>query len=230
MRMEGPRTPQEVSFAKEAHRKRDVERSRQSERLEEQPTLVDVREHLVRRGLERLCPTIHDCKPANVEPVLTQDLETAREKRDEEQLLHIRRLLWTDSRQINTNDSPKRAESIAQRLLAEVLRKQQEIARYDADAVHDLKERIADIRNIIESLRRNRYGKDLEDETVLVESWFASALYTSQSPYEGIRKRALRELSDLRILRDEFYFRRCFPSWAKLRDSFIDQKSLEDKR
>lgn len=130
----------------------------------------------------------------------------------------IRRLVWFVSQGLNANTSSDAAKRALRRHIEQTESERDFVRRYDPREADIVEERIAELRQMSEAIEMGNSGEDLRDAASAIEGELSSTIskITHGSPY--IKRDGERELSDLRVIRDEIYLLLLFPNLAKNRE------------
>lgn len=172
-----------------------------------------------------------NASPEEVERLLMDDLwmiyasDDGDDTEREAQKDCLRRLIWKNSQHLNKSESPEAALLAAIRLEREAEAEQAYAESSGIEQAEEADDRHARIVQLKETLALNIRGDghgtndDLRPILDTIEGEYTSALHTAAHGFtEKLKEQAAKDLSDLRLIRDEIYLRHLFPNQAKLRD------------
>ncbi len=190
--------------------------------VEMPPQLKDVGRYLTEHG--HPIPS-RDLSPMErhraVEKILMDDLfQTYTEEDGAEKRNMIRRFIWAVSRKINLNDDPNLATTALLRHLQMLDTERTYDAIANAGNTEELDDRIGRLTEMKEGLHYGVTGEDLTPHAETAESEYSEALrVVNQNLTDGLKEKAEQDLTDLRLVRDEIYFRLLFPNQARMNDN-----------
>lgn len=217
--MSGPRTPAEVQIAR---RERKERRERLSEvELERMPGQDALISYLQRRGRGSDCTDELHCYPERYESKLMDDMYAARAANHEESLREIREVIWTGSWRLHKTHDPMTAARLVEDLRDKVDREQSVLEATHPQDAKDMQETLDELSAVSEVLRDLKTGDTLEPATQTIEDRYASTLRRAEAEHSlpRVREQAKKELSGLRVVRDELYYSLLFPNWARTRNA-----------
>lgn len=222
MHMGGPRTPAEIAFAREEHRKKLKRAAESTFVWEDEPELMDVLAYLKKTGRGDLCSDIMDCRPGRYEPQLVSDLMEARRQDDHDKVQQLRGLILAGSKPANRNASPRDAHEALRELISEDMIVQSRIGRTDPDEAKERGEAIDSLREVARAIQNEQVGESIEDETKTIEDRFELAIqHVLRERNARARKQAIRDLHRHRQVRDEIYYSRLYPGKAETRNVML---------
>ncbi len=228
MRMEGPRTPNEIARA----RKERAQGHEPEAGIEHMPSVTDLYAYLKTHGHEEACANAYSCDPWKYEPVLFEDLIDIRATtNDAVALRELRGLIRAGSWMTYERQTP---EDLRSHLKTVRTREQQEwewrIRNADPDTSKEyregMKEEMEDLDQVEHALRMHAVGEEAAKAAKTVEDLAASAwlelkkqvaangLEWDDVPHASETRQLYKEVEGLRPLRDELYFRSLYPNLA----------------
>lgn len=220
--MGGPRGSAEIQRARDAHRERQkkFEREPQLERLPGHDALIN---YLQRLGRGEDCTDELHCRPERYEPKLMEDLYAARRGKDDSTLREVREVIWAGSWRLHKTHDPLLAARLADSLKSGVEHERSGVERTNPEDSKDMDETVADLENVVRTLRDLKTGDVVEPALRTMEDWFAVTLTRTMTgrALPRMREKAEKELQTLRLIRDELSYARLFPTWAQTRNAAI---------
>ncbi len=227
--LSGPRTPAEVQIARrERKERRDRLAKVDLERIPGQDELI---RYLERRGRGADCTDELHCYPERYESKLMDDLYAARVAKDEKSLREIREVIWAGSWRLHKASDPISAAKLVQDMLDETVNEKRRVAAVNPEDAKDLRETLDELSAVGEALQGLKTGDALEPAARTIEDRYAATLRRvgAERSLPRVREQAKKELSSLRLIRDELYYGLLFPNWARTRNMAM-RKTVSGKR
>jgi hypothetical protein len=200
-------------------------RDRQSQRerieslphVETMPRLSEIREDFKLKGLKLPSSDIATIeRHRHIEQILVDDLLATYADNNTVERNAIRRLIWAISSKLNRNVDPNDAFNALLRHIRDTETEQTFDTIANAGNTEELDDRLVRLNDVKDGLKMDVYGDDLESAAETLEGEFSSALNAAAGvPLEELRAKIRQDLSDLRLIRDEVYFRLLFPNQAR---------------
>lgn len=219
--LSGPRSPAEVERARREHAaRRETISAAELERLPGQDALI---QYLQRKGRGQDCTDELHCHPERYEPALMDDLYAARGAGHADGLREIREVVWAGSWRLHETHDPALAARLTDALRAGVERERAALERTHPEDAKDLDETLRELADTAAALRGRQTGEALEPTLRTIEDWYAVTLRHVQSEHglPRVHEQTRKELETLRLIRDELYYSRLFPNWAKTRNAMM---------
>lgn len=225
-----------------ARARRREKQERDARELETFASVSDLHDYLEERGHVDACAHVFKCDPWKYEPILLDDLIDERiGSNDPKKIDRLRKLIragsWSGYQRSTRGEIIEDLDAVDERITLEGIRRIHDAERQsDAKSASELSDELAEARRVLNAvnaaIREGLRGDAAEDATRTIEdlqasSWIklkgvlaAHGLSLEEARADQRASRYaepfLKEIEQLRRLRDYLYNRRCYPNWAKI--------------